>query len=164
MRLTNLERFASEKGIMVILPEALHGFYSDYAVRDISEADPNLPLVAAFTEMRYQSYIVPELYNYVTSILPASTEKKQTAIGGVGMGGFGALKLGLNNPDLFGTIFSICGYTDLQWMMDHCPDRKEQFDAIFGGNTVEKGSENDFAALIAELGIEEESPRIIQTL
>ena len=61
------------------LPEALHGFYSDYAVRDISEADPNLPLAAAFTEMRYQSYIVPELYNYVTSSRNETLEGRKSS-------------------------------------------------------------------------------------
>lgn len=162
VRHTNLETFAEESGIAVIIPEGFHGFYSDYTVRDIAQSDPNLPLSSVFTEMRYESYIVPELYHYVAAILPVSTKRENVFIGGVGMGGFGALKIGLKHPELFDKIFTIDGYTDLQWMMDHCPDRKEQFEAIFGGLHAEKGAENDFSDRISKLDMEETAPVIIQ--
>lgn len=70
---------------------------------------------------------------------------QDVCIGGIGMGGFGALKLGALHPDRVGCVFSIDGHVDLQWLMDHSPSQKEQFKAVFGSLRA-KGS-NDLAAV-----------------
>ena len=51
---------------------------------------------------RYEDYIVSDLISDVENRLPAATGRTSRAIIGVSMGGFGAVKLALKHPDLFG--------------------------------------------------------------
>ena len=80
------------------------------------------------------------------------------------MGGFGALKLGLNHPDLFGALFSISGLADLQWGMDYLGEKKKQFEAIFGGLNVPEGCKEDFAGIVKQLTYEKRLPHIYMTI
>ena len=134
IRKTRLECHAEKTGQILLLPQGYLSYYSDYIMRD----DAPTPLNPAtgqsgnFSEMRYGSYIIPELLDYAQLILPISAASSDISIGGVGMGGFGALKLGACHPDRIGAVISLDGHVDLQWMMDQNPSQKEQFLAIFG--------------------------------
>ena len=143
MTQTAVSRYAEENGIMLIAPEGHHSFFSDYAVRDRSSNTGNTgnaQIEAAFTELCYEQSVF-EALDLVHSIFATTSDRKKVVIGGIGSGGFGALKIAMKYPHLFSHVFTIGGYTDLQWLMDHCPERREQFEAVFGG--LQAQDEND---------------------
>lgn len=161
--MTSIQRFADEAGVLVAAPQGLLSWYTDYAQRDANSNAANSAGAGSiennFTEMRYGTYVL-EAVEHVRDLLPVSRERNKTYIGGVGMGGFGALKLAMSHPELFSAAFSIEGFTDLQWLMDHSPERREQFQAIFGSLRAE--GENDLPARCAEMALRQEVPRILQ--
>lgn len=161
--MTNIQRFADEAGVVVVMPQGLLSWYTDYAQRDANQNAANSAgagnIENDFTEMRYGTYLL-EMVEHIRRLLPVSRDRSKTYVGGVGMGGFGALKLAMAHPELFSAVFSIEGDTDLQWLMDHRPERREQFEAIFG--TLRAEGENDLPARCAEMADAEEPPRILQ--
>jgi predicted peptidase len=54
-------------------------------------------------------------------IKKGAVDTKQITLGGLSMGGFGALALAAKNPDLFTAVFSICGGGDLEIVNDFNP-------------------------------------------
>lgn len=52
----------------------------------------------------YEDYLIGELLPYVESSFAVDRRRERRYIGGVSMGGFAALHLGLRHPDLFGKI------------------------------------------------------------
>lgn len=166
MHMTSLCRYAGEYGVAVAMPNCNRSFYSDYKVRDNASGknETDIRALQKFTELMYESYITKELVPYIRKMFPVTSENSRTWIGGKGMGGFGALKLGLNHPDLFGALFSISGLADLQWGMDYLGEKKEQFEAIFGGLNVPEGSKEDFAGIVKQLTYEKRLPHIYMTI
>ncbi len=163
LSMTRLERFADKYGVMVALPQGLLSWYTDYADRDSGTNAANSAgagrIENNFTEMCYEQYIV-EALRYVRWTFPASSDCSKNYIGGIGMGGFGALKLAMKHPDLFSAVFTLNGDVDLQQRMDREPGRKEQFDAVFGGCKAE--GENDLPARCAEMAASADAPRLLQ--
>jgi S-formylglutathione hydrolase FrmB len=86
LRRTGIERYAARHGLMVVMPDGFRGFYT-------ANADgPD-----------YASYIARELVARVERIFPARRERAARGIGGLSMGGYGALRLALG----FGEVFSV---------------------------------------------------------
>jgi putative tributyrin esterase len=54
--------------------------------------------------LRYEDYLVHDLREHVQSTFPARKDAKW-AIGGLSMGGYGAIRLGLKHPDRFCSIY-----------------------------------------------------------
>lgn len=162
LHMTSLCRYAQETGIAVVLPEGHRSFYSDYAGRDgnSGENDTGIQLLQKFSELMYETFITEELVEYVRTMFPISSDRSKTWIGGKSMGGFGALKLGLNHPELFGSVFSISGLMDLQWGMDNLEEKKEQFEAIFGGLQVPGCGADDFSHTAIVLAQQKKLPRL----
>lgn len=158
-----ISRLADESGLLIVLPQGLLSYYTDYAERDINLDSPEKTGAAniegQFTEMQYGKFLLDTVH-FIRNTFPVSKERERTFIGGIGMGGFGALKWAAAKPEIFSAAFSISGITDLQWMMDQEPERKEQFTAIFGGLAA-KG-ENDLAETYKKLAAAENPPKVLQ--
>ena len=95
-RHTNIELYACEKDCIVVMPSAINtnycnwpGFGTGYLLND---------------------YIIKELMPLVHNWFPASSKREDNFIGGLSMGGRGALRLGLENPDKFGGIAVLSSY------------------------------------------------------
>jgi putative tributyrin esterase len=63
--------------------------------------------VTPFTS--YETFVVQDLIDYVTNLF-AVRKDSRWAIGGLSMGGFGALRLGLKYPDKFCSIYAHSSY------------------------------------------------------
>lgn len=88
LRRTSIERYAAPLGIMVIMPEVSYSRYMNMAYGP-----------------RYRDFIAIELYQFCKSLFPnMSTDRKDHFIAGLSMGGGGAMFLGLNFPEQYGTI------------------------------------------------------------
>jgi len=76
--------------VAVIMPAADNSFYLDDAVRG----------------QYYEQFVCKELIDFVRSVFPVSDKREDTTLGGLSMGGFGALYNGLKHSDVFGSIFA----------------------------------------------------------
>ncbi|MCR4891233.1 MAG: esterase family protein [Lachnospiraceae bacterium] len=123
-RLTGIERLAQEYGIMVIMPSGANGFY-----RDMKRGK------------RYFTYITEELPSFVENIFPVLKGRENHYIGGLSMGGYGAVMAALKRPDIYGGALSFSGTLDLAAFRELCnqgifPD-PYFWDLIFDKNSDE---------------------------
>lgn len=95
-RRTSIERYASERGIAVVMPEVRRSFYADEAVGEA-----------------YWTFVSQELPELVAGTFHVSTAREDTFVAGLSMGGFGALKLALNLPERFGAAACLSGAVDI---------------------------------------------------
>jgi S-formylglutathione hydrolase FrmB len=95
-RNTSIERYVENKNICVIMPAVDRSFYSDMVYGN-----------------RYYSYISAELPKMMKSMLPISMKKEDNFVAGLSMGGYGAFKLALNQPERFEAAASLSGALDI---------------------------------------------------
>lgn len=84
MRRTSIERYASEYGICVVMPFGGRSFYCDIK-----------------NGQSFYTYIAKELPKRIQEFFRVSDKREDTFIAGLSMGGYGALKIALKNPDTF---------------------------------------------------------------
>lgn len=160
--MSSIRRYAEKHGIMVAMPEGMLSYFTDYAVRDLNTGNSfgsNASIEANFTELCYESAL-NEVMAIIRQALPGTASPEKTFLAGIGSGGFAALKHAAKYPEQFAAVFSLNGITDLQRFMDDHPDRKEQFEAVFGGCTA--CGENDLPAAYAALAGKPHPPRVYQ--
>jgi putative tributyrin esterase len=84
MRRTRLEMHAADKLLMVVMPDGGRGFYTNH------ENGP-----------RWAEHIGSELPAMIERTFPAIAAREGRFIGGLSMGGYGALRIALEYPDQF---------------------------------------------------------------
>lgn len=88
---TELGELAAKHGLAIIMPDAENHFYVD----DMKRLD------------MYGEYIGRELVAYTRRVFPLSHKREDTMIGGISMGGYGALRNGMKYHDVFGHVVAI---------------------------------------------------------
>ncbi len=83
-RRTSIERYVQNLPLIVVMPDGGRYFYCD-----------------CVDGPQYESYFIKELIPYIDSVFPTRAERAGRAIGGLSMGGYGAIKLALKFPELF---------------------------------------------------------------
>lgn len=94
---------------IIILPDAGNSWYVNWTGQ--TDGKPH----------RWEDMLVKDLIPDVDKKYRTIKEKKGRTIGGLSMGGFGALAIGLKNPKLFGCVFSSAG------AIDFCKYIKDEF-------------------------------------
>ncbi|MCE0522947.1 MAG: esterase family protein [Methylacidiphilales bacterium] len=129
MRRSNIERHVGGWPLIVVIPDGGCGFYCD-----------------AVEGFAYQTAIVRDLVNTIDTFFHTKAERKGRCIGGLSMGGYGAIKLALQYPDLFVSAHSHSGCPDYGhggWT--DLPGTKQILGDKLGG-----GGPNDLYRLAAE--------------
>lgn len=90
---TRIQRWAEERDLAVVMPSGDNSFYVDRP-----ESNNN-----------YGEFIGRELVEITRRMFPLSDKREDTFIGGLSMGGFGAMRNGLKYSDTFGAIVSLSG-------------------------------------------------------
>ena len=90
---TRIQRWAEEKNLAVVMPSGDNAFYVDQP---------------AFANL-YGKFIGKELVEITRKMFPLSHKREDTFIGGLSMGGYGAMRNGLKYHDTFGYIASLSG-------------------------------------------------------
>lgn len=85
---TNIQRWAEEKDLAVVMPAGDNAFYIDNET----------------THNYYGRFIGEELVRLTRKMFPLSDKKEDTFIAGLSMGGYGALRNGLKYHDTFGYV------------------------------------------------------------
>lgn len=128
-RRTSIERYASEKGLAVVMPTTQLGWYTDMECG----------------YQRYFTYISEELPNICRSFFPKMSNKREdNFIAGLSMGGYGALKAALAKSEMFSKAACFSGAFDIEKYPE-----SPYWNSIFGsGESRAKHSIRHYADLL----------------
>ncbi len=145
-RQTSVERYAENKGIAIILPRADRSFYMD------------MKQGAA-----YYTYLAEELPAIVKSLFPISDRREDNFIAGLSMGGYGAFKLALRQPERFAAAASLSGSLDIVHRIGQ-PNafRNREEERMFGSVAELQGSDDDLLALAGKVAAAGNQPLLYQ--
>lgn len=145
LRHTNIERYAEEKGIAVVMPSGQNGFYTN-----------------AKYGLNYFDFITQELPRFVQGTFHLSPRREDNFIAGPSMGGYGASKCALTCPDRYAAFADLSGAVDpgeLEPRMVAMGFDFFRYDLVFGGSDKVAGSEHDLYLLARRLKDAPEKPR-----
>lgn len=147
LRYTSVERYARERSVALVLPYVENSFYLKM------KHGPD-----------YYRFITKELPMFLEATFPSiSTKKEDTYIAGLSMGGYGALMIGLRQPERFNAIASLSGALDPYTMFKDNIIPNINSDIVFGDIESIKKSEKDlFYLLEKNIKDNKEIPRIYQ--
>ena len=131
LRRTSIERYVAPLGLAVVMPQVHRSFYTDEAHGD-----------------RYWTFLSEELPAVVRSFFRVSDRREDTFVAGLSMGGYGAFKWALRQPERFAAAASLSGVLDIVRLVQNAVgDRQRLFDAVFGDRPVE-GTADDVLWLL----------------
>ena len=99
-RKSNAERYALERGLVLVMPSADRSMYCDGVLGQ-----------------DYFTYVTAELPDYLSKVFGLSRRREQNYIMGFSMGGFGAARAALTHPEQYAAWGSLSGLLDLTPML-----------------------------------------------
>ncbi len=95
-RRTSIERYATKYGICIVMPFAERSFYADMKYG-----------------LKYYSYLTKELPEIIEDTFNVSKDVKDRYVGGLSMGGYGALKMALRESGRYAACFGLSSVADV---------------------------------------------------
>ena len=133
---TRIQEWAQDKNVAVVMPSGENSFYVDKEIPG----------------QQYGTFIQKELVEFTRKTFPLSHKREDTFLGGLSMGGYGAIINGLNAPETFSAVCALSAAT-MEGRFDHLKsgspnifDNKEYFEMLFGDLDQFVGSNKDYAA------------------
>jgi putative tributyrin esterase len=136
---TRIERYAIENNIAVVMPNGNNNFYLDNSEME-----------------RWGEFIGKELVEVSRTLFPLSRRREDTFIGGLSMGGYGAIRNGLKYSDTFSRIIALSSAMITYDISNYTDDAKLPFqrrkyaERIFGDLDKIIGSDVDPEQLYKE--------------
>ncbi len=132
LRFSNVESYAEKHQVAVIMPDGQNGYW-----------------VNAKRGLTYFDFVERELRLWAESTFPLRRDRGGRFIAGLSMGGYGALRHGLANPESYAAIGCFSGTVDLLSLDKPLRDINliVDWDSIFGGIDSIEGTDNDIHAL-----------------
>jgi putative tributyrin esterase len=96
MRRTSIERYVAGLPLVVVMPDGGRGWYTN-----------------ALEGLAYEDDLIKDVVGLVERTFPVKAERTGRAVGGLSMGGYGAVKLGLKYPETFASVNSHSGALDV---------------------------------------------------
>ncbi|MFD1466355.1 alpha/beta hydrolase [Lapidilactobacillus mulanensis] len=127
---SSLSRYANEYPFVIVMPDAGRSYYANTAYG-----------------ANYWDYLTVELPTYLQTWLKLDLSKKNTFVAGLSMGGYGAFKWALRNPDRIGAAVSFSGRLDIGSSWN---ERIENFQHIFGSQASFQDSQSNLLNLVAD--------------
>lgn len=148
---TKLAEYLAPYNFIVVMPEGDNGWYTD------SATVPN---------DKYESYITQELIPEIDKKFRTAADREHRVIAGLSMGGYGALKFGLKNPEMFTLVGSFsgalgaAGWTNAQFQkMKMTGAIPESIARVYGADDSQTRKENDIFQMVRNI-----TPEKIKTL
>lgn len=111
IRKSNAERYALERGLVLVMPSVDRSMYCDGVLGQ-----------------NYFTYLTRELPGYLEKVFGLSRKREQNFIMGFSMGGFGAARAALTYPEQYAAWGSLSGLVDLMPMLFRLDDSvREEF-------------------------------------
>ncbi|MCC7491131.1 MAG: esterase family protein [Fimbriimonadaceae bacterium] len=146
LRRTSIERYVAPLGLAVVMPAVARSYYTDMAQGG-----------------RYWTYLAEELPAICQSFFPLSTRREDNYAAGLSMGGYGAFKLALRQPERFCAAASLSGALDVcAWTDQVVGERSAEMRRIFGDRPSLAGSDDDLFHLAAQVAAQPQPPRLFQ--
>ena len=134
MRRTSVERYAAQHNLCVIMPAVNHSFYCNEQYGE-----------------NYWDYVSSELPQVMGHFLQITDDPMHTYVAGLSMGGYGALRLALAQPERFAAAASFSGAVDLVGILHELQgSRLTNRQRILGDVDSAKGSEVDLTWLMKQ--------------
>jgi S-formylglutathione hydrolase FrmB len=117
LRRTSIERYVAPLGLAVVMPQVHRSFYADEHYGG-----------------RYWTFLSEELPSLIASWFQVSQRREDTFVAGLSMGGYGALKWALRQPERFAAAASLSGAVDVAGLRTQRvrPEDPRLFDRVFG--------------------------------
>ena len=134
-RRTSIERYVQDLPLIVVMPDGGRGFYCD-----------------AEQGMAWETAIARDLVTLIDKMFPTLKERSGRCVGGLSMGGYGAIKLALSYPEMFCSANSHSGALGFaHWAPSADPGNSfaVEFTRVIG--TEPAGGSNDLFALAEAL-------------
>jgi S-formylglutathione hydrolase FrmB len=114
-------------GLAVVMPQVHRSFYADQ-----------------YYGGRYWTFLTEELPALVASWFQVSQRREDTFVAGLSMGGYGALKWALRQPDRFAAAASLSGAVHVAGLRTQRerPEDPRLFDRVFGDRPVAGGPDD----------------------
>lgn len=138
---TNIQRWAEERNLAVVMPSGDNSFYLDHS--------------SGFDN--YGHFVGQELVEVTRRMFPLSRRREDTFIGGLSMGGYGAIRNGLQYYENFSRIAAFSAALTFRNLAGGAFDEnyiltsKRYAESCFGNLDTVEGSDRDVWALIREL-------------
>ncbi len=130
VRRTSIERYVAPLGLAVVMPQVNRSFYAD-------EAHGN----------KYWTFLSEELPEIVSHFFRVSERRSDTFVAGLSMGGYGALKWALRQPERFAAAASLSGALDVAGRERSGQWRPDLVDRVFGQRRV-TGTDDDLVWML----------------
>lgn len=135
LRRTSIERYAAARNVAVVMPAAARSFYQDMA-----------------SGPKYYTFLRDELPALLRSFFPLSAAREDNYVAGLSMGGYGALRLALANPEKYAAGASLSGALDI---VRRCREAgragsrlaRAEMEGIFGAELKVENTDADLFAL-----------------
>lgn len=118
-----IRRQVELKGIAVVIPEGDNSFYLSHPEWGTD----------------YAAFVGKEIVEETRKMFPLSVKREDTYIGGISMGGFGAVHNGVRYKETFGKIAVLSPALDFYEFMHEAPEagfRQEMLDHMFGSEEI----------------------------
>ena len=146
MRRSSIERYAEKEKLIVVMPNGDRCFYTDTPGSG-----------------HYFSFITKELPQVMQNTFTNfPTEREKTYIGGISMGGYGALKAALRCPEKYSSVLCLSGAFDICSMAESSfLGGKDWWQSILGDISSARGGSEDVFTLAEKRRADDvELPRI----
>jgi putative tributyrin esterase len=127
MRRTSIERYLAGLPLVCVMPDGGRCWYTN-----------------AVDGYPYEDDLIKDVVGLVDRSFPVKAERSGRAIGGLSMGGYGAIKVGLKHADMFGSINSHSGALAFTHNAEEGRKLSPEFTRIFGIKPA-GGPEDPFA-------------------
>lgn len=114
-----IEDYAQTYETAIVMPEAQRSFYCDMAQGD-----------------DYYHHISSEVTQFCEQVFPLRSSRENVSIAGNSMGGYGAYKIALRNPDKFSKAAALSGVMDIRHMMKLFPEYSRDWKNCFGNDQI----------------------------
>jgi S-formylglutathione hydrolase FrmB len=133
MRRTSIERYVEGLPLVVVMPDGGRGWYTN-----------------ALEGYAYEDDLLKDVVGLVDRTFPVKAERSGRAIGGLSMGGFGAVKLGLKHFEMFCSVNSHSGALGIfRVEIEKLKVPKAEFVRVFGKSP--RGQSEDTFSLVERI-------------
>jgi putative tributyrin esterase len=133
LRRTSIERYVAPLGLAVVMPAVSRSFYTDEVYG-----------------LKYWTFVSAELPAKAESLFRLSRQRADRFVAGLSMGGYGAFKLALRQPERFCAAASLSGALDIARIQRERRDSGDprMMQRLFGAANV-AGTDNDLLTLLS---------------
>jgi S-formylglutathione hydrolase FrmB len=131
-RNTSIERYAAVRGLAVVMPQVHRSFYADER-----------------HGLKFWTFLSEELPTVIDRLFRVSALRQETFVAGLSMGGYGAMKWALRQPERFAKAATLSGALDLaySYRWDLRPHMRELVERVFADRPV-AGTGDDLLHLL----------------